>query len=159
MFTDTEKQSAAHRAAIWNGRNAGQVALRHVMTGGYLGGTVLGKGNVRAHRVIWAMHTGEWPSEFLDHINGDRQDNRISNLREATLAQNHCNRASMPGSSSRFLGVAWSAANKGWMAQIKSKGVRRYLGTFSDEESAALAYNAAAREMHGEFARMNIIGQ
>lgn len=158
MFSDTAKQTAAHRAAIWNGRNAGQQALCYLMTGGYVGGTILGKGNVRAHRVIWAMHTGEWPDEFLDHINGDRQDNCISNLREATLAQNHCNRAPLAGSSSQFLGVSWSDRNKGWVARIKSGGISQYLGTFRQEAQAALAYNAAAQARHGEFARLNAVG-
>lgn len=158
MFEPTLKQSAAHRAAIWNGRNAGKPALTYVMTGGYLGGTILGRGNVRAHRVIWAMHTGAWPSEMIDHINGDRADNRICNLRQATLSQNHCNRASKPGSSSAHLGVFWNSRNRGWTAAIKKDSQRQYLGTFACEEDAALAYNLAAAEMHGEFARLNRVG-
>lgn len=108
-----------------------------------------------AHRVAWAIHYGEWPSDGIDHINRDPMDNRIENLRLATAAQNSCNRSSAEGSSSRFLGVSISTG--GWVASIGKGGSTIRLGTFETEELAALAYDCAAVMLHREFANPNII--
>lgn len=86
------------------------------------------------------------------HINGDTLDNRKSNLRLCTHRDNMCNRRA-GGGSSAFKGV--SRSEPGWGAQIKSHGQKLWLGTYRDEVSAALVYDAKARELFGEFARTN----
>lgn len=107
-----------------------------------------------AHRIIHFIHHGELP-DCLDHIDGDRLNNRIENLRAATSQQNQRNIRSQKNSSSKFLGVNWQKTAKKWRARIKFNGKQKSLGLFTDEIEAAKAYDAAAREHHGEFANPN----
>lgn len=106
------------------------------------------------HRVVWALYTGSWPKECLDHINGDKTDNRPVNLREASWTENRRNTSFSKGSS-RFTGVTWNKATNKWMARFRETGNYRYLGLFNTEEEAATAYNKVAAERYGEFARLN----
>lgn len=95
-----------------------------------------------------------WPR--VDHINGDGLDNRRSNLREANAAQNAANAGLRSDSVSGFKGVyPNTAGGLPWKAEIRANGKRRYLGIFGDPATAARAYDAAAREAFGEFARLN----
>lgn len=92
----------------------------------------------------------------VDHRNGDGLDNRRSNLRPATQAQNLANRRKSAGCSSQFKGVSWNIRRSRWEAYCGTSGRgRRYLGAFTSEEDGARAYDAAAAEMFGEFARLN----
>lgn len=97
----------------------------------------------------------------LDHINGNGLDCRRDNLREATQQENARNKRSAQSSTSAFLGVSWRNAQPkyrqkaGWVAQILVSGKNKYLGLFDLEENAALAYNFAAHEHYGEFAKFN----
>lgn len=93
----------------------------------------------------------------VDHINGDTLDNQKHNLRACSRQQNTCNRKSATGSSSKFIGVSLFRESGRWKAQIQKHGKRIYLGLYDTEESAALAYDRAASELHGEFARLNFI--
>ena len=95
------------------------------------------------------------PGLVVDHINHDGLDNRRANLRVCTIAENMRNRWSNPASSSRFLGVCWIDKIAKWQAQIKLNGQSRYLGCYADEIGAARAYDAAARELFGQFANPN----
>ena len=90
-----------------------------------------------------------------DHIDGDGLNNQKYNLRPATRSQNAANRSKREGFSSSFLGVSWSTKSQKWHAQIVKDGKRFHLGMFRDEVDAAQAYNLAADELHGEFARFN----
>lgn len=92
---------------------------------------------------------------FVDHINGNGLDNRRDNLRLATSSQNGINRRKALGTTSRYKGVTWSKKDQRWCAQIKRNGKNRFLGSFRSEEEAAKAYDAAARELFGEFAKLN----
>ena len=112
-----------------------------------------------AHRIAWAIHYGSAPSISIDHINGEKADNRIENLRLATTSQNNSNAGSRVGSSSPYLGVCWDAAHQKWRAQITKNGIRHYIGIFQNEEDAASAYDTVARELHGEFARANSVAR
>jgi len=105
----------------------------------------------RAHRVIWAMHYGSWPERDLDHINCNKSDNRIVNLRLCDNARNQWNVPARDGSSAHK-GVG---RHKGkWRARIRvGDGRRIELGAFATEEEAAEAYRSAALAYHGEFAR------
>jgi len=141
----------------WNKLYAGKIAMNAINSDGYRGGPILGK-RMKAHRVVWAVHYGEWPKSDIDHINGVRSDNRISNLRVATRSQNGVNRKYGNKKNSRFRGVAPAprCRNK-WSARISYKNKQYFLGIFDSEEKAADAYNQAALSLHGEFAFQNKI--
>lgn len=104
-----------------------------------------------AHRVAWLLARGPIPAGCdIDHINGDRSDNRIDNLRLATRGQNLCNGRAR-GKASRFKGVSYHAQRGRWRAFVNA----RHLGLFDNEEDAARAADRGALEQYGEFARLN----
>lgn len=152
-FQDGGK-SARHSMNAWNSKYAGKEAFTATTKSGHLRGRIAGRG-LLAHRVIWAMHVGTWDFALVDHRDLDPANNRLKNLREATKRQNGTNRLPKAGSSSRFLGVGWYKAAKKWKAAISVDNKSIYLGAFQTEEEAAMAYDLAAKEMHGEFARLN----
>jgi hypothetical protein len=138
----------------FNVRFAGKEALTADNGIGYKNGHILCH-KYFAHRVIWAIYTGAWPRETIDHINGNPSDNRIANLREATQAQNVCNKSATKNGTSNFLGVSWNATRGKWRATIWERGRQKSLGSHIREADAALAYDAAAKRIHGKFARLN----
>jgi hypothetical protein len=91
----------------------------------------------------------------IDHINGDRLDNRLENLREATVSQNSYNRGKMANNKSGFKGVAWHKKSKRFRATICVETKRMYIGMYRTAVEAAQAYDKKALELHGEFARIN----
>ena len=93
----------------------------------------------------------------IDHINGDRSDNRRANLRYATRSQNNANRHVPIVASSRFKGVCWRPIPKRWKAYIKKDGRQIHLGYFGTQEEAARAYNDAALHYFGEYASLNVL--
>ena len=106
----------------------------------------------RVHRVIWALAHGQDPgSAEIDHINGDRSDNRPCNLRLATSASNQWNTGARVTNSHGFKGVTCLKGR--WWARIRHDGRRIGLGFYGTPEEAHAAYVAAANDMHGEFAR------
>jgi hypothetical protein len=151
-FADTQKHSSSRNAAWWNGRFAGKRACKPDAHRGYLRVCIFGD-EYPAHRVIWAIEKGEWPLGSLDHIDGDKSNNRIENLREATVAENNRNRANF--GRSKYRGVSWRTAQSCWVAAIKTDRKVTFLGTFRNEEEAAIAYDQAAVLQHGRFARLN----
>lgn len=112
----------------------------------------------KAHRVAWAHVYGEWPSIDVDHIDRNRANNSIQNLRLATKSQNQANKKLDHGAS-KFKGVFFHKIHKKWMTQLKHNGVTKFIGYFETEEAAALAYNRSAKKLHGEFAFLNVIPQ
>lgn len=107
---------------------------------------------VYMHRVI----IGAAPGVEVDHINGDGLDNRRANLRIATRSQNLGNMSKpSTGKSSQYKGVTWLPNRKKWAARIRNNGRTRHLGVFLSELDAARAYDLAAKERFGEFARLN----
>lgn len=92
----------------------------------------------------------------VDHINGNRLDNRSKNLRICTNQQNNWNKGPRKG---KYKGVHWSKTHKRWVAQITENYKTRHLGHFMTAEAAALAYNAAAKELHGEYAYLNKVDE
>jgi len=103
------------------------------------------------HRVL----TG-WP--LVDHINGDGLDNRRINLRPATPTQNNANSRVRPRTASGFKGVTWNERSRKWAARAHCGGHVYYLGLFVDPADAARAYDSKARELFGNFARLNFPG-
>lgn len=137
--------------ASWNAKNAGQLAFTTRGTNGYLLGSVMGE-RMFAHRVAWALHMGRWPEHYIDHINGNRKDNRISNLREATHGQNLCNQGAYANNTSGYKGVSWNRVNKRWQAKIRVNSKLLHVGEFTCPKEAHNAYCEAAKKHHGEFA-------
>ena len=111
----------------------------------------INKKQYSAHRLAWLYVYGEFPAGGLDHKNGDRDDNRIANLREATCSQNLANRKTR--SISGLKGVSREHRTGKWVAQITKDRKPKHLGTFSTPEAAHAAYCKAALELHGEFSR------
>ena len=108
-----------------------------------------------SHQII-GMHRAILPGVAqVDHIDGDGLNNQRANLRPATPAQNQQNGFKRAGCSSRFKGVSWDGSRNKWKAQIGINYCVRNLGWFETEEAAARAYDAAAQECFGEFARLN----
>ena len=103
----------------------------------------------KAHRLVWMYVHGRWPAELIDHINGDRDDNRITNLREATKSENGENqRKAKAGTKTGILGICWHQEAKKFMASITVGGKQKYLGCFHTAEEAHQAYLVAKRELH-----------
>lgn len=109
----------------------------------------------QAHCLAWLYMLGSWPESEIDHINRDKTDNRWENLRAATKQENAYNKAPR-GRTSRFKGVYRSKQGR-WVAGITFNKKSKSLGYYDSELEAALAYNKAARELHGEFAYLNPI--
>lgn len=106
-------------------------------------------------RIHSYMHVEVCGYPHPDHIDGDGLNNQSTNLRIANPSQNGANRKKQVRTSSRFKGVALHKNAGKWQAQIQSIGARGYLGLFREEFDAAQAYNFAALEAFGEFARLN----
>lgn len=140
MFVGKNKPAVQLQAA-WNTRYAGQPALHHLNNRGYRAGHILGQPFL-AHRVIWALVHGEWP-DFIDHLNGDRSDNCIANLRSVDRRTNNRNRRLNRNSTSGICGVK-QLRNGRWSARIRIDGRNKWLGTFDSSAEAAAAREAAS---------------
>lgn len=113
---------------------------------------------VLAHRIAWFLTYDEWPDTDIDHIDGDRANNRISNLRKATRAQNMANSGPMRSSKTGLRGVHREVRSNGlvrWRACATVEGKTKGLGTYRSAQEAAEAYDAFVTSRHGEFAKTN----
>lgn len=122
----------------------------HLTYNGYARANIGGR-TVFMHRLI--MNPG--PGMVVDHINGNKLDNRRENLRICTPAENARNCGSFRNSTSRYKGVHLCSRSGKWRAKIHVNKMHFKIGYFATEEEAARAYDARARELHGEFARLN----
>jgi len=121
---------------IFNSRFAGTEAIANLGGHGYYAGTV-GSVMINAHIAAWAMVHGEWPNGQIDHINGDKLDNRIENLRCVTPLENACNKSKANNKTSKYIGVGWRESRKKWRAYINvSLNKYKHLGHFDTEEEA-----------------------
>ena len=138
------KPTPEHRAAMWNGKYAGKPAFTSNDPRGYFRGAVRGM-NVYAHRAAFACVHGRWPEVEIDHINRDKSDNRIENLREVSHRENrlnteNCDLAALARSAKREKALARKrqypvpgvrrTEYKTWEARIKRGGGYFHLGTF-----------------------------
>lgn len=104
------------------------------------------------HRLIFLMHHGYLP-QCLDHIDGNKINNRIENLRPATIGENSRNSKIPKNNTSGFKGVSWHSRDKKWQAQLMINKKSKHLGIFKTIEEATEAVKKAREELHGEFAR------
>ena len=103
----------------------------------------------RAHRVAWAMSHGDWPLHTIDHIDGDRLNNKLENLRCVSQAVNMQNRRKPTKSNtSGFLGVYWSERLGGWVASVSVGDKRKRAGPYRTPERASEAYVQRKRQHH-----------
>lgn len=137
-------------------RNAGEVAGCPRLNKGYI--TIcVDKTHFYAHRLAWFLHYGKWPCRYVDHIDGDKTNNIITNLREATTSQNKANSPAIRvATKSKLKGVSWYASEGKWGARIGVNYNRIFLGLFSERKNAHAAYLRAAKKYFGEFTRMAV---
>lgn len=109
----------------------------------------LGRRSYRAHRLAWFLVHGEWPDGEIDHINGDKTDNRLCNLRVASRAENSQNRRMAHRDSAHgMLGATWNRQHRKWQSKIVANKVRHHLGYFATCAEAHAAYMAAKALLH-----------
>jgi HNH endonuclease/AP2 domain len=110
--------------------------------------------NIYLHHLIWNRHNNPLSEGMqIDHINRNRLDNRLENLRPCNNSQNHANMLRKKEHTSKFKGVCWRANR--WQAQIRCNYKQHYLGRFNSEIDAAMAYDKAASQLFGRFALIN----
>jgi len=109
--------------------------------------------NLAVHRLVWFIYYGELPS-IIDHINRDRSDNRISNLRVCTNSQNQVNKNIQKNNTTGYKGVYLNKSKGNWFARVKKNGKSIHLGMFDSPEKASDAYIKKSRELFGEFSSL-----
>lgn len=129
---------------------AGEHAGSH-WPSGYVGIACNGK-RYLAHRLAWLFVYGEWPSMDVDHINRNKEDNRISNLRLATRSQNNVNADLRSNNTSGVRGVYWCKRSKRWLARAQRGGRQVHVGAFTTIEQASRAISEAYAAEFGAFA-------
>ena len=133
--------TAVRVCKMWNTRYAGAEAFTGVCQG-YRHGAIYNR-LFYAHRVAWAIYRGAWPSDQIDHKNGVRSDNRMSNLRDVAQFVNQRNAKMRVDNTSGHVGVVWNGQCRKWQARIQVKGKRKHLGYFDDITGAVNARKAA----------------
>lgn len=140
-------------AARWNTRFADAEGFTAKSGGRYYTGTFLGR-DVLAHRAAWAIVHGEWP-EVIDHLDGDKTNNRISNLRSVSLLENNRNLPKKRDNTSGHTGVRWCRFAEKWVMQIRCGNRDRVSRTFETKAEAIEEYarwkaDLGYTERHGE---------
>lgn len=131
----------------WSNAIKADLSAGHICPQGYLSIMVDGK-NVKGHRIAWAIHHGVLPSGNIDHINHDRADNRIANLRIADYAENQKNKSLDRRNTSGVTGVRWRSDRGAWESSIRVSSKLFNLGLFADFE-AAVATRRKAEQTYG----------
>jgi hypothetical protein len=133
-----------------NGVKAGDRA-GYIQSRGYVAMNVGGK-QYLAHRLAWRLTHGDWPKADIDHINGDKTDNRLCNLRDVNRQTNTENvRKARTNSASGLLGAYFNKKKAKWFASITTSGRSKFLGHFETAEAAHRAYMAAKPQFHAGF--------
>lgn len=137
-------RTAQGRANNWNTKWAGKQAFTAQIYGTYHIGAVL-EVKVSAHRVAWSIYHGVHIQDIrdIDHINGDKSDNRIANLREVPRIENARNVSLYKSNKSGVPGVMWEASHQAWAVKINYDGRQRRVGRFKLFDDAVAARKAA----------------
>lgn len=114
------------------------------------------EGTYYVHRIVFAMTHGRWPVDQLDHIDRNTQNNRPSNLREATHTENCYNRSVSSNNTSGSKNVSWQETHKAWHVRVQVEGKRKHIGYFKDLELAELVGICAMEKYHKNFANYGI---
>jgi hypothetical protein len=141
------KKTAAHQCSSWNSKYAGKPAFASIGNHGYHTSTICGK-RYLAHRVIWAIHHGAWPSKEVDHINHVRTDNRISNLRQVSRSENSRNLSRATNNPSGATGVYWYSPTSRWVVKLHLNRKMMHVGYFKSK-SAAISARKRAEILNG----------
>lgn len=134
------------RPKTWNKRRAGKAVHQTKNTMGYFQIKVLDKIYL-AHRLVWLFTYGDWPQFNIDHIDGERTNNAVANLRDVPQSENMLNVRLRKDNASGVTGVAWNTRYQRWDAVIRKNGVRRFIGSFKDKDLAIQARLKAQREL------------
>lgn len=110
----------------------------------------IGTKNYRAHRVAWLLHYGHWPDKDIDHVNRNRVDNRIVNLRGATRYEQLQNQKKRADNTTGFTGVS-ETRNGTYAVSVWHRGKKHYVGTFKELDEAREKYMDKKRELHSFF--------
>lgn len=143
-FKSIGKMLSIHK--LWAGKPVGYVGTKghsyvHILSASYA-----------AHRIIWKMWYGIDPPQYVDHINGDKTDNRIANLREATNNQNQMNqRRTTRISNIGVTGVSYHKRDKSYRAYMRINGENKHLGNYKNLQDAIKARQEAELVHQGEF--------
>jgi hypothetical protein len=130
---------------------AGSMAGCHAFKGYHI--VRINSKNHYYHRLIFMMHHGYMP-ETIDHIDGNPANNRIENLRAATVSQNGWNQKIHKRNKSGFRGVSWNKKAKKWVANCMINGNQHYLGSFNSLDDASNVINEFRMKHHGEFHKL-----
>lgn len=122
---------------------------------GYPSVNLFKEGKGKTMRIHKLMQKEFLSSGYIDHIDGDRANNNINNLRACSQSQNAANSKLNKNSTSGFKGVSWFEANGRWSSHITINGKKKHLGYFDDAREAARTYDKAANYFFGEFSRQN----
>lgn len=150
--------SEAHQQR-WNATFAGKETFLTELNG-YRRGCVLAK-DIFAHRAIWAIEFGEWPDGQIDHIDGNRMNNRIENLRAVSVAENQRNRATPLTNKTGTIGIRWVEEKNKFRVSVGVDGDCKYIGFYRNLRDAEIARNAAERALgyHENHGRKALIAE
>lgn len=132
-----------------NARTPAGSELGCVAKNGYVV-TLINRKNYQVHRLVWAYFNNETP-KMLDHINRDKQDNRIENLRPCSNVENGRNMGISKNNKTGKKGVSWCSRSEKYQVTCRVLGKKKWLGYFIDLDEAAKAYELYAAKLHGEF--------
>lgn len=148
--------SEEQRGMIWKVRRSGCALPGHPVGGRGRGQVRLGGKRVYTSHIVWFIHNGNWPIQenaWVDHKDGDINNELIENLRLVTASQNNQNSSVRRNKKVESKGVSFSQGK--FAAGIQKDGKRIFLGRYETEAEAAAAYEGASRALHGEFSVFN----
>ena len=145
---DYEPDTGIFRWRVSRGGVEAGAAAGHINNRGYIR-IMVNNSPFKAHRLAWLHFHGVWPQDQIDHINGDKRDNRIANLRDVSRSVNMQNQVrAQKDNKSGLRGVSWNKNKKRWEAGISVNGRNEYLGSFDTTEAAHAAYLVAKLRLH-----------